>query len=475
MTGMMFCIPLLAINAHAYTPNVVVQWDKAMLEAIRVTRPGPPMTARALAVVNTCMYDAWAAYDSKAVGTMMGTELRRPFAERTEANKAKAISFAAYRALVDLFPARKGDFDLAMQEKGFDPLDLSVNTKTPAGIGNVACKAVLDMRHRDGSNQLGDLAPGAYADYTGYQAVNTPTEIVDPNRWQPLIVGGSKQPFLGAQWFNVKPFALKSADQFRPKKGPAQYGSEEYIEQAKVVMSYQMSLTDAQKSMAEYWADGPNSEFPPGHWILIGIEVSERDNHSVDDDAKMLFAIANAMHDAAIVAWEAKRASDYARPITAIHYLFANEMITAWGGPGRGNIQMLGSEWQTYQASNFNTPPFPEYFSGHSCFSAAGAEVLKAFTKSDVYGGKYVVAAGSSRVEPGLVPANDLTLSWATFADAADEAGISRRYGGIHFPQGDLDARKAGREVGRLVWKTASEYFNGHMKKNHVVKGTSEQ
>ncbi len=469
------CAPMFGVSAHAYNPNVVVQWDQVALQAIRVTRPGPPMTARALAIINTCMYDAWAAYDSKAVGTMLGDKLRRPAAERTESNKAKAISFAAYRALVDLFPSRKADFDLAMQEKGFNPLDVTLDTKTPTGIGNAACKAVLDMRHYDGSNQLGDLAPGAYADYTGYQAVNTPNEIVDPNSWQPLIVGGHKQPFLGAQWFNVKPFALKSADQFRPAKGPAQYGSKEYIEQAKIVMSYQVGLTDAQKSIAEHWADGPNSEFPPGHWILIGIEVSERDNHSLDDDAKMFFAIANAMHDAAIVAWEAKRATDYARPITAIHYLFADEMIMGWGGPGRGNIQMLGSEWQTYQAADFNTPPFPEYFSGHSCFSAAGAAVLKAFTGSDVYGGTYVVAAGSSRVEPGLVPANDITLSWPTFTDAADEAGISRRYGGIHFPQGDLDARIAGKKVGQLVWKKATQYFSGYMKNHYSVEAISEE
>lgn len=468
LAGMLLGSPFLGDAAFANAPNVVVQWDQAALQAIRVTRPGPPMTARALAILNTCMYDAWAAYDTKAVGTMLDDDLRRPAVEHTDANKEKAISFAAYRALVDLFPSRKADFDLAMQEKGFDPLDVSLDTKKPSGIGNVACNAVLQMRHHDGSNQLGDLAPGAYADYTGYQSVNTPTQIVDPNHWQPLIVGGNKQPFLGAQWFKVKPFALKKADQFRPAEGPAPYGTKEYVEQAKIVMSYQVGLTDAQKSIAEHWADGPNSEFPPGHWILIGIEVSERDNHSIDDDAKMLFAIANAMHDAAIVAWEAKRATDYVRPITAIHYLFANEMIEGWGGPGQGNVKMLGSQWQTYQASNFNTPPFPEYFSGHSCFSAAGAAVLQAFTKSDVYGGTFVVPAGSSRVEPGLVPAHDLTLSWATFTDAANEAGISRRYGGIHFPQGDLDARIAGKKVGELVWKKATRYFSGHQK-NHFM------
>ncbi|MDQ6759359.1 MAG: hypothetical protein M3Z32_05755 [Acidobacteriota bacterium] len=104
---------------------------------------------------------------------------------------------------------------------------------------------------------------------------------------------------------------------------------------------------------------------------------------------------------------------------------------------------MNGNDWQPYQAKTVVTPPFPQYYSGH-IFSAARAEVLKLVTGSDAFGGSVKILAGSSRVEPGLVPASDVTLSWNTFSDAADEAGISRRYGGIHFVQGDLDARFRG-------------------------------
>ncbi|HMW71563.1 MAG TPA: vanadium-dependent haloperoxidase [Cellvibrionaceae bacterium] len=461
LTGITLASSLLALSAQA-APNAVTVWEEAILDAIRTTRPGPPMTARAIAMVNTCMYDAWAPYDKKAAGTMLGNSLRRPVLERTDANKTQAISYAAYRAAVDLFPARKANFDALLTSQGFDPANMSMDVATPAGVGNKTCQALLDFRHHDGANQLGDLAPGAYKDYTGYVAVNTPTQINDPNRWQPLIVGGAVQPFLGAQWFKVTPFALTSTDQYVPASvKPAMYGSQKYIDQAKEVIAYQANLTDYQKSVAEYWADGPNSEFPPGHWMLFGLKVSARDNHSIDQDAKMFFALGNAMHDAAITAWTAKRKFDYVRPITAIHYLFANETIQGWGGPGQGTISMLGSQWQTYQASNFNTPPFPEWFSGHSTFSAAGAAVLRNFTKSDVLGVSDIVRAGSSRVEPGLVPAADIKFSWATFTDAADDAGISRRYGGIHFIQGDLDGRTAGKKVGNLVWRKASEYFRG--------------
>jgi len=166
--------------------NVVLQWDNAALQAIRITKHGPPIGARALAIVHTAMYDAWAAYDETAVGTRLGGSLRRPTAERTLANKAEAVSFAAYRALVDLFPSQTSAFDALMTSLGYEPTDASIDTSTPAGIGHVAAGAVIAFRHHDGANQLGDLHPGAYSDYTGYMPVNDPDHINDPNRWQPL-------------------------------------------------------------------------------------------------------------------------------------------------------------------------------------------------------------------------------------------------------------------------------------------------
>jgi hypothetical protein len=107
------------------------------------------------------MYDAWAAYDDRAVGTLLAGALRRPAAERTEANKQKAVSYAAYRALSDLFPNEVNSvYKPLMKQLGYDPNDNSTDIETPAGIGNVACAAVLEFRHHDKSNQFGDLAPG---------------------------------------------------------------------------------------------------------------------------------------------------------------------------------------------------------------------------------------------------------------------------------------------------------------------------
>jgi hypothetical protein len=134
---------------------------------------------------------------------------------------------------------------------------------------------------------------------------------------------------------------------------------------------------------------------------------------------------------------------------------------SGWGGPSHGTVQMPGEQWEPYQPANVVTPPFPEFISGHSAFSAAGAEILRRFTGSDRFGGTYSQPKGSSRVEPGPVPVRDITLRWATFSMAADEAAMSRRYGGIHFEQGDLQSRVMGRAVGAQVWERAERYRQG--------------
>ncbi len=161
--------------------NVVIQWNEALIQAVRDSKFGPPMAARALAVVHTCMYDAWAAYDKDATGTRLGAALRRPANERKLANKREAVSYAAYRAARDLFPADADLFTDLIAALGYDPSDVSTDTATPQGIGNAACAAVLDFRHHDGANQLGDVPGGQpgvpYSDYTGYTSVNEPMTL----------------------------------------------------------------------------------------------------------------------------------------------------------------------------------------------------------------------------------------------------------------------------------------------------------
>src|SRR5437867_1284772 len=106
-------IRLLLIATYLMTPSLArphlpntrqsaTKWNNAVLQGVRDSRLGAQMVSRSLAIIHTCMYDAWAAYDDKGVGTQLNSALRRPLKERTLANKEKAISYAAYRALSDV-------------------------------------------------------------------------------------------------------------------------------------------------------------------------------------------------------------------------------------------------------------------------------------------------------------------------------------------------------------------------------------
>lgn len=459
--------------------NVIRQWNDATLQAVRATRPGPPMVARMLAIVNTCAFDAWAAFDPAARGTRVGRDLKAPDAIRDEASKAKAVAFAAYRANLDLFPQpeQKRYFRRLLVEQGYDPGEAVNSVDTAAGIGIRLCKAVINYRHKDKSNQLGEMNGGLpYSDWTGYAPVNSPDVVVDPSRWQPLRVpdgngGYTVQKFLAPHWGQVTPFALTDWDlqvvepvralilATQGRVGPAAAGEPAYAEQVAQVVAYSATLTGAQKAVAEYWSDGPSTETPPGHWALFAGQVSDRDDHGLDEDVKLYFALSNTVFDTSIAVWGAKVKFDSVRPITAVRYHYAGTTVRAWLGPHLGAGELDGADWQPYQKETFVTPPFAEYPSGHSAYSAASAEILKRFTGSDVFGGGVTLPAGSSRIEPGSGPGNDVDLSWATFTDAADEAGMSRRYGGIHFVDGDLDARLMGRRVAALTWPKILYHF----------------
>jgi hypothetical protein len=447
--------------------NLVLVWNDQTLASIRKLPPAPTVAARALAIVHTAIYDAWAAYDPLAVGTRLGTGLRQPETQRTQANKDKAVSYAAYTTLMDLFPALQSDLTTKMASLYGD--DFAADTSGPAMVGVIAAQAVLDHRHADGSNQL-----NGYADTSGYIPVNTWDQVNNPDQWQPLCVPlpppgtdcPAQQKAATPHWRIVIPFALTSAAQFRPDHGPAVTvvkgkPSSDYLKEVDQQLKFSAGLTDTQKVIAEYWEDPPGSETPPGHWNLFAQWVSRRDHHTLDEDAKLFMALNNALLDASITAWDAKRQWNSVRPITAVRWLKKGQLIQAWGGPYQGTRTIRGEDWRPYQRANFVTPPFPEYISGHSTFSAAAAGLLKAATGSDTFGLSVTIPAGSSKIEPGAVPAAPVTLSWKSFAEAAGQAGISREYGGIHFNDGDFEARQAGEGVGLLVWSRAKSYFNG--------------
>jgi hypothetical protein len=346
--------PVGVAPARAATgDSVVLTWNQQVLDSTRETGTAATIAARALAVVHTASDDAWAAYDPVAVGTRLGAGLRQPAAERTLDNKNRAVSFAAYAALVDLFPARQAVYGQQMADLGY-AIDGS-DASTAASVGTVAAQAVLDYRHHDGANQLGDEpggSPGvAYSDYTGYRPVNTWDRVKDPDRWQPLCIPlpppgatectGRIQTFLTPFWARVEPFALTRPDQFRPPGpytylGPDGRPSGKYVDQIDKMTQYSKQLDDFRKTTAEYWEDGRGTVTPPGHWNQFAQWVARRDADTIDEDARLFFALNGALLDASISAWDGKRTWDSIRPISAVRWLRRGQIIQAWGGPYKG-------------------------------------------------------------------------------------------------------------------------------------------
>lgn len=467
---------------HPNARSTVHEWNQCTLDAIGRTKKSPVYAARALAMVHTAMFNAWASYDDLALSTMTYGRLRRKPEERNSTNRKKAFSFAAYRVLNELFlpdleSEAKDLFRNYMNQLGFDPDDVSMDINTPQGIGNLAGQMVLEYFSGDGSNDKGTLNHPPYSDYTGYKPVNDglmvgpfpnlkqgrlgpPKPLNDNNRWQPLVFSSGGQTFLAAHWGFVKPFALENPWQFRPK-APSRYPSEKFEAQMDEVIQISGNLNEEQKMICEYWLGGPGTITPPGIWCEVGQFVSREHDHRNSQDVMMFFALANALHDAAIAAWDCKTAFDFIRPISAIRALRKGVEICAWGGPCQGSVTMDGSGWTPYQPKETVTPPFAEYVSGHSTFSAAAAHILQCFTGSDKFGGSATLAACSSKIEPECTPSEEITLYWETFSAAANQAGMSRRYGGLHFQEGDLEGRALGKKVGECVWEKALCYFNG--------------
>jgi hypothetical protein len=474
------------------TDDAVLKWDEQVMGAIRAypKQTGPTIASRAYGVLFTAMYDAWAPYDPVAKVTQNDGPSRQTTGD-TDANKTEAMSYAAYRTLTDLFPPAQFPCvpvtcptdgtaayltpDFLLRSQGFDPSYTTPASPTdtaasPAAVGNLAAQSVLDFRHNDGSNQL-----NGYADTTGYQPVNSWNQVNDRWRWQPLCVPlpppgatscdspSAVQKPLTPQWGNIIPFSEPSA--FYNLPGPPKNPDGSYST-ADIVTSLAVTsnLNDTEKVTAEYWADGPGTAFPPGHMLLFAEALSRKNHYSLDTDVKLFFTLGNAEMDAGIMCWYYKYKYDFVRPVTAIRTLYYNQPVTSWLGPNQGYGTVLGQDWIPYQQLSVVTPPFPEYPSGHSTFTAAAAAILAAFTGSDTFGVTVTVPAHSSKFESNT-PATAITLSFPTFTAAANDAGISREYGGIHFHSGDFDGRSLGRQVGQSVWSTAQDYIQGRIGK----------
>jgi hypothetical protein len=464
----------------------------------------------------------------------------------------------------------------------------STEGDSPAALGNRIGAAVLEHGRTDGALEEERYKDPTYTPVNDPLEVAKPgAAMTDPNRWQPLAldkqisqnglpIPGQVQTFIGPQWGHVTSFALPPSDGGTPiDPGPppmlADAATDQAFKEEAVEIIRRSHLLDATngvtvdvgpgafgdnalgsndgnghdvnpatgqpydphvvlqadfaRALAEYWADGPKSETPPGHWNVIANEVSDSPGFEfriggqgepvdrLEWDVKLYLALNGAVHDAAIATWGVKSFYDSSRPISQIRYMGGKgqssapdgpsydpeglplvpgliEVVTevssapgerhaglpigaialnAWRGfpkdperetSGVGWIRAV--DWVPYQRSTFVTPAFASYPSGHSTFSRAAAEVMTAFTGDAYFPGgltSFTVPKGALLHEEG--PTQDTTIQWATYFDAADQAGISRLFMGIHVPSDDVEGRKIGATCGKDAMALALRYFEG--------------
>jgi PAP2 superfamily len=379
----------IAVPAQA---DVVTDWNNAALDAIRANNTAPPIASRALAILHASIYDA-----VNGITRTHETYLV-PSAAPANASRPAAASAAAHQALVNLFPANASSFD------GLHAAILAGITDSPhkrAGIiwGEFVANQILAARANDGSD-----------------AVVSPPVGSGPGVWVPTPP--AFRPYLLPQWGFVVPFGMNNSSQFRPP-GPPSLDSQQYAadyEEVKELGALVGSTrTDDQTEIALFWADGAGTETPPGHWNSIAQIIAEAQGNTLEENAR-LFALLNiAMADAAICSWDAKFSFNFWRPVTAI--AFAEPDLN----------------WMSFIV----TPPFPDYTSGHSTFSAAAATVLPLF-----YGTEELGFTTGSDFLPGVF------RGFSTCLDAAEEAAASRIYGGIHFRSASEDGLQAGTSIG---------------------------
>jgi hypothetical protein len=496
--------------------------------------------------------------------------------QRYRAAAGGATSVACFRAF--------------MTALGYDPDDATAIGDTPRALGNRIAQAIITATLDDGANEANGYADTTgYTAVNPPLVVDEPgVTLADPNHWQELnlsvaetqngiVTPAGVQAYVGSNWALVTPFAAVrgSADAAYHDCGPAPawdqpemqlwiadllsksaaldhtdgsppidispgaYGNNTLgandgvgrplnPETGAPYAPEMVPRGDFARVVAEFWADGPKSETPPGHWFVLANTVADHPLATrrlfgagtpldpLSWDVHVYLALGGAVHDAAITAWEQKRRSTALRPISTVRYLAqlgqssepgapdydarglplipgVVERITAesaasgerharlrpyvgqlavrsWRGePGDRATEVGGVgwiraiEWIPYQRRTFVTPAFPGFTSGHSTFSRAAAEVLAALTGSAAFPGglgEFVAPAGAYLVfEDG--PSVEVRLQWATYFDAADQAGQSRVYGGIHLQPDDFAGRIAGSAVGTDAVAHARTYFDG--------------
>ncbi len=569
--------------------SIARRWNEQILSAIRRDLPRPTVHARNLYHLSAAMWDAWAAFDAQAHGLFVAEKLSAEDVETARAEAISYAAYGVlkhrYQDAVG-GPESLACLQALMAKLEYDISDSNPHGSTARALGNRIAQTILTASAEDGSNEANNYkdTTGYMSSNIPLVIESVGTLAQDPAAWQPLnlaqaetqngiISAAGIQGYIGAQWNAVTPFAMTRVDPNAlfhdpgpaPELGEALRAWTAQVIQASAALDALDGVTidispgaygnnslgsndgkghalnpvtgkpyapqvvvrgDFTRALAEFWADGPKSETPPGHWNVLANVVADAPGFlrqwrgrgepldALSWDVHLYLALNGAVHDAAITAWGIKRKYATSRPVTLIRYMAGLgqssdaqgpsydpgglplipgviEVITkksavagerhahlarhigeiavrSYRGEPADRVHEVGGvgwmralEWTPYQRRTFVTPAFPGFVSGHSTFSRAAAEVLTVATGSPYFPGGLAefVAKQDAFLAFERGPSQEVRLQWATFYDAADQAGQSRIYGGIHIEADDFVGRTLGRQVGMDAVAQAETLF----------------
>ncbi|KQW32059.1 phosphoesterase PA-phosphatase [Rhizobium sp. Root274] len=409
------CLAAPVSAAPVGADKVIRDWYHLMLELVRHTPTySPPVASRAFAYLGVTGYEALASGDTTMISLAGQLNGLTPVPARIAGesyDEAVVVNAALGSAARVLFSNTGPTGQRALKrfsEKMASNLDEGLSPELVArstAYGESVTAHILAWSEGDGGAKIENMGfPLEFALTKG------------PSHWVPTSQINQQQMPLLPKWGENRPFAMPEGGTCGLPAPPA-YSEEKgsvFYQEALEVYDTVKNLTPEQRAIARFWSDDPMlSPTPPGHWMAIALKQLDERKASAADHADLLARLGVTLADAFIGCWHTKFEYDLLRPVTYIK-------------------RVIDPKWEPILI----TPPFPEYPSGHSTQSGAAATVLTAF-----FGENY--AFTDSTHEKDSLPNRPFKSFWA----AAEEAGISRLYGGIHF----RSAVDRGLEQGRCI------------------------
>ncbi len=402
------CIVLVAIS-FTNAQDEVLKWNETGLQTVKTAAASPPKVSRDMAIMHVAVYDALNSIDRLCTPIYIPWQ---PLAGPT--NRVVTVAAASHRVLSAFYPAQQVQLDTALNDT-LNSVAPGIAVDNAIALGTAVADAVMLLRSTDGWNA-------------------TSSYVYDPNtpgKWRPTPPG--YLPPLLPQWGDLVPFGISDSDDYMLAPPPA-LDSVEYADALNEVKEIgelnSVTRTADQSEIAEFWSDNPGlTASPPGKWNLISQTIAEQMNANMLHNARTFALVNLSLADAAIVSWRAKYIFDLWRPITAIRYADTD------GNPDTTADPL----WTPF----VTTPPFPESGSGHSTFSGATATSLSLIYGTDDI--PFTIPAGFGTM-PGVF------RSYDGFWEAAEEAGMSRIYGGIHYMFSNTQALISGAGISTEIY-----------------------